>query len=195
MPGDITLAPFGGSEVTAGSISAWHSSDSISAVTPPGLRILTRSAAGKHSTVLSTPQRHSPPSIISGILPFMSFMTCWAVVGLGLPDRFADGAASGNPQASIIALAAGLSGILTATVSSPPLVAEGIMSDFGKIIVSGPGQYFSAIFSASSGISRTSGGSCSSALICTISGLSWGRPLASNMLRTAASLRASAANP
>ena len=89
----------------------------------------------------------------------MSFMTCWAVVGLGLPDRFADGAASGNPQASIIALAAGLSGIPTATVSSPPLVAAGIMSDFGKIIVSGPGQYFSAIFSASSGISRTSGGS------------------------------------
>ena len=29
-------------------------------------------------------------------------------MGLGLPDRFADGAASGNPQAAIIALAAGL---------------------------------------------------------------------------------------
>ena len=58
-------------------------------------------------TVDSTPTWHSPPSTMADILPLMSSITCFAVVGLGLPDRFAEGAARGHPLAFIIALATG----------------------------------------------------------------------------------------
>ena len=40
----------------------------------------------------------------------------------------------------------------TATLSRPPVVSCGTRSDFGRIIVSGPGQYFSAKIFAFSGI-------------------------------------------
>jgi hypothetical protein len=66
---------------------------------------------------------------------------------------------------SIIALAAADDGILTATVSSPPLVTVGTSSDFGKIMVSGPLQNLSASRRAVWGISLTSGGSISILLI------------------------------
>ena len=74
--------------------------------------------------------------------------TCCAVVGDGLPERFADGAAIGKPQAEISALATLCDGILMPTVSSPPLVTIGIFSDFGIIMVRGPAQNFSAHFTA-----------------------------------------------
>ena len=70
----------------------------------------------------------------------MSFITCAAVVGLGLPDVFALGAASGKPHFLIISCAIGWDGILIATVSSPAQTSFGIISLFGSIIVSGPGQ-------------------------------------------------------
>ena len=52
----------------------------------------------KETTVDSTPTSQAPPSRIRGIFPFISANTSWAVVGLGLPDKLAEGAASGTPQ-------------------------------------------------------------------------------------------------
>ena len=81
-------------------------------------------------------------------------------MGLGLPDAFALGAASGTPAALMIALAQGFDGMRIATVSSPALTSFGISEDFFIITVRGPGQYFSArafslgsTFSTSGGIS------------------------------------------
>ena len=132
---------------------------------------------------------------MAGIRPFISLKTCCAVVGEGLPERFADGAAMGQPLALIIARAVVFDGILIPTVSSPPLVTNGILSDFGIIIVSGPAQNFSAHFSASTGISVTRGSISSNELICTIKGLSAGLPFAANILRTASSSKAFAPSP
>ena len=67
----------------------------------------------------------------------------------GLPDMLADGAATGTPAASISFSAALCPGILTATVSSPPVVARGTMSFLRNIMVSGPGQNASMSMSAS----------------------------------------------
>src|SRR5699024_1400186 len=47
-------------------------------------------------TVDSKPTSVLPPLIINGIFPVKSFDTCCAEVGLGLPDKFALGAATGN---------------------------------------------------------------------------------------------------
>ena len=110
-------------------------------------------------TVDSTPTPQAPPSIMAGILPCISLRTCCAVVGDGLPERLADGAAIGKPQAEISALATLCDGILMPTVSSPPLVTIGIFSDFGIIIVRGPAQNFSAHFTARGGILSTSSSS------------------------------------
>lgn len=51
--------------------------------------------------------------------PSMSAITSCAVVGLGLPERFALGAASGNPHAAITARASGCEGMRTEAVSKP----------------------------------------------------------------------------
>ena len=64
-----------------------------------------------------------PPSMIISTLPFKSSITCLACVGLGLPERLALGAARYLADALISALAILLEGILTATVSRPPVVA------------------------------------------------------------------------
>ena len=95
-------------------------------------------------TVDSTPTAENPPSIIAGILPFISLKTCPAVVGEGLPERLADGAAIGKPHFFITALAVLWLGILIPTVSSPPLVTSGMISLLGSIMVSGPAQNSSA---------------------------------------------------
>ena len=125
----------------------------------------------------------------------MSAITWAAVVGLGLPDRLADGAASGRPLAVMSARATGCDGIRIATVPSPALTLAGIRGERGKIMVSGPGQKASASRRAVSGIAVTSGSISSNRAICTINGLSCGRPLASKIRATAASLVASAASP
>ena len=78
-------------------------------------------------------------------------------MGLGLPEIFALGAASGTPAAFIIALATGCDGQRTATVESPPDVSSGMRSLFGIIMVRGPGQNLSARRRASSGMLLTSG--------------------------------------
>ena len=49
------------------------------------------------TTVDSTPTLDSPPSRISGRRPSISASVSGAFVGLGLPERFADGAANATP--------------------------------------------------------------------------------------------------
>lgn len=99
-------------------------------------------------------------------------------MGLGLPDKLAEGAARGTPAASMTARAVGWEGQRTATVSRPPLVCWGMTSDLGKMMVRGPGQKAAASFWALSGTSLTRGASWENRLMWTISGLSEGRPLA-----------------
>jgi len=116
-------------------------------------------------------------------------------VGDGLPEILALGAAMGTPAQFISSKAALLSGILTATVSRPPVVRLGTPSFLFTTNVRGPGQKVS-ISVTMSGLSI--GVSCpmSDALeICTIIGLSDGLPLASYTLPTASSLSASAPRP
>ena len=86
------------------------------------------------------PKSQSSPQIIPSILPYRSCITCSAVVGLGLPEIFALGAAIGQPDSLISVLATSLEGSLTPTVSSPPVVTSGTMSFRLTIIVIGPGQ-------------------------------------------------------
>ena len=101
-----------------------------------------------------------------------------AIVGDGLPDVLALGAAINPPPSLIIAAAILLLGIRTATVSSPPVVSSGIRSDLLRIIVSGPGQKAFASLIAASGTSDATLYRSSTCQICTIRGLSDGLPLA-----------------
>ena len=59
----------------------------------------------------------------------MSCKTWSALVGLGLPERLALGAAMGTPLAAMRARAASLSGMRTATVSRPAVTSSGTISD------------------------------------------------------------------
>ena len=132
--------------------------------------------------------------MIASILPSISAKTWRTVVGLGLPERFALGAAIGDDFA-ISSCAIGCDGKRIATVESPALTSSGIISDFGITIVSGPGQNFSASFFALSENSATSISICLISEIWTISGLSIGLPFALNILATASPFKASAASP
>ena len=133
---------------------------------------------------------------MSGMRPFMSLNTCWAVVGLGLPDRFALGAAIGTPQARINALAHSFSGKRTPTLSRPAVQTSDILSPLGRIMVSGPGQKASASFCACKGMSPLMTFRISSIqAICTIRGLSWGRPFAAKIFRIASGSQALAPRP
>ena len=127
---------------------------SCSRVTYPGRRSTGVSSANE-IMVDSTPTEHGPPSIIASTLPIRSCTQCSKVVGLGLPERFADGAARGKPDFSIIFCATGCDGKRTATVGRFALVTSGILSLFFIIMVKGPGQNFSARIFAFSGTSST----------------------------------------
>ena len=61
-------------------------------------------------------------------------------MGLGEPERLAEGAATGTPARRMISRATGWEGMRTATVSSPPEVSIGMQSRFGRMTVSGPGE-------------------------------------------------------
>ena len=67
----------------------------------------------------STPTRHGPPSTTASMRPSMSWRTWAAVVVLGLPERLAEGAATGTPAARMISRVTSQAGQRTATVSSP----------------------------------------------------------------------------
>ena len=77
---------------------------------------------------------------MASTLPHRSWTQCWAVVGLGEPERLAEGAATGTPARRMISRATGWEGMRTATVSSPPEVSIGMQSRFGRMTVSGPGE-------------------------------------------------------
>ena len=132
----------------------------------------------RSTMVDSNPIFTGPPSMIMSIFPLRSCATCSACVGLGLPEVLALGAAIYPVDASISACAIGSEGIRTATVSMPPVVSYGILSFFRKIMVSGPGQKRSANAQAVCGTSSTISSKAFIFVICTISGLSEGRPLA-----------------
>ena len=144
----------------------------------------------------SIPIPTGPPSRIISISPDRSSATCSAVVGEGRPERLALGAAMGRRAASISARAAGCTGKRTATVSSPAVTAMGTASDFGKISVMGPGHQASiSARAAGDGSTAISGASWSIWLMCTINGLSPGRPFASKMRFTASASSALAPRP
>ena len=125
----------------------------------------------------------------------MSASVSGAFVGLGLPERLADGAAKATPLSRMTCCTTGWDGIRTPTVSSPAQVTALTSSPRGMTIVSGPGQNAAASFLARSGTSDTMPCSISMPQICTIRGLSCGRPFASKIFLTASPLRASAAMP
>ena len=72
--------------------------------------------------------------------PSNSSATCGAVVGLICPNRFVDGAATGEPVAASSANATGWAGTRTATVDRPELTSGTTASVRASTIVSGPGQ-------------------------------------------------------
>ena len=76
--------------------------------------------------------------------PSMSSSMCRAQVGLGRPDRFPEGAATGTWAASMMARVTGWLGQRMPTVSSPPVVALGTLARRWRIMVRGPGQNRSA---------------------------------------------------
>src|SRR5699024_11433753 len=94
------------------------------AVTPPCLRITGYSPV-QSITVDSTPTFAAPPSNIAAIFPSISSLTCVALVGLGFPDTFALGAATGRLTAISSARAAGWLGILKPTIYNPAVTKVG----------------------------------------------------------------------
>ena len=143
----------------------------------------------------STPTAHGPPSNIPSILPSMSSIMSAMHVGLGRPEVLPDGAAMGTSAAAMTARVMGWFGQRTPTVSNPPVVRSGTMGFRGKIIVSGPGQNFSASAYASGGTFSQYRSSHELSGTWIMSGLSCGRPLARKMRSTASSFSASAPRP
>ena len=116
---------------------------SASSGSPPGRR--SRGGVQVRSMIVdSTPTAHGPPSNIPSILPSMSSIMSAMHVGLGRPDVLPEGAAMGTSAAAMTARVMGWFGQRTPTVSNPPVVRSGTMGFRGKIMVSGPGQNFSA---------------------------------------------------
>ena len=184
MPGDAAVSPaLSGARMDGASATGPATASSISFVTAPGRRMVGFPTS--ESTVDSTPKRHGPPSMMRSIFPSMSCRTCSAIVGLGLPEVLALGAATGTPASRISASAVLLSGIRTATVSSPAVTSSGTAEDRLKMSVSGPGQNASINVRAASGMRVQSCFTSFFFATCRMSGLSPGLPLASKMRRTA----------
>ena len=143
----------------------------------------------------STPTEQGPPSRIASILPSISSSICWAVVGLGFPEVFPEGAAMGTSASRISRRAIGWLGQRIPTVSNPPVVRFGTLERRDSTMVSGPGQKRSASKYADWGIFRQYRSSQTGSAICRISGLSCGRPFASKIRATAAGSRPLAPRP
>ena len=114
---------------------------------------------------------------------------------LGLPEIFALGAAIGRLEYLINFLAIKFSGILIATVFSPPVITFGTISFFSKIIVSGPGQNFSISFDSISPTLFTNLSNILISAIWSIKGLSLALPFAAYIFLTAFSSNPFAPNP
>ncbi len=92
----------------------------------------------------STPTVQGPPSKMPSIFPSISSSIWAAQVGLGRPEVFPEGAATGVPAAAITALVTGWSGQRIPTVSSPAVTTSGTQGRRFRMMVSGPGQKRSA---------------------------------------------------
>ena len=171
-----------------------RASSSISFVIPPGRHMTIESSLLSLITVDSTPKSASEPHRIASTLPVRSFKTCAAVVGLGFPERLAEGAAIGFPDNSIICCAVLCIGTRTAILSSPAVTESGITSFLGRITVNGPGMNFSAKV-LYNGLVKAYFDASELDDKCTINGLSCGLPFASNILRHASAFVASAPKP
>ena len=130
-----------------------------------------------------------------GRRPSISVKTSCALVGLGLPERLALGAAKAQPLCSMTARATGWLGMRIPTVSRPAQHSAATSGPRGMMMVRGPGQKAAISSWARSGTSLTRPGSISGPVTWTIRGLSCGRPLATKIFFTASPLRASAAMP
>ena len=84
----------------------------------------------------------------------------------------------GRPARWISSRATLLLGNRTATVSCPAVTTSGMMEDLGTIRVMGPGQKAAISFFAMGERPLVSGSISSISLMCRVSGLSAGRPLA-----------------
>ena len=147
------------------------------------------------TTVDSSPTRAAPPLRMQGMRPSISSTTADQLVGLGRPDRLADGAATGVPQAVRNAAATGCPGQRIPTVSSPAVTSSGRSRCLGTITVNGPGKNAAISFSAADGIRRATRPTSAMSVRCTISGLSEGRPFARKIALTAFAFIASAPSP
>ena len=92
----------------------------------------------------STPTEQGPPSTMPSIFPSMSSSMSSMLVGLGRPEAFPEGAATGTPAAWMIARHTGWEGQRIPTVSSPAVTTSGTMGFRRRIMVMGPGQKASA---------------------------------------------------
>ena len=193
-PQPTSRAPRAASDPSSPVITSPISSRSVSTEIAPG-----RSTVGgdvvQSTTVDSTPASVRPPVRMQAMRPSRSCCTACQVVGLGRPDRFAEGAATGVSHASRNDCARGCRGQRSPTVESPAVTTAGTASDFGRMTVSGPGQKRSMSARAAAGTRAERRSACSSAATCTIRGLSVGRPLAANIFCTASGRRASAPSP
>ena len=163
---------------------------------PPGRSSRTGPSGNTATTVDSTPTAQGPPSSEAWTAKPVSSSASSKVVGLGRPERLAEGAQTGPPKALSSAWAAGWLGARTATVSSPARARSqtAASSRIGRTRVSGPGQKASASLTARS--SKTAKRwAAPRPVTWAISGLKRGRPLASNRAATAEGLAASAASP
>lgn len=147
------------------------------------------------TTVDSNPTCAGPPCRMHGIRPSISSATAAQVVGLGRPERLADGAATGTAQARRKAWATGCAGHRTPTVSKPAVTSSGTEGCRGTITVKGPGQKRSIRRRATAGTRRATRPTIAASATWTINGLSAGRPFARKIARTARASNAFAPRP
>ena len=132
---------------------------------------------------------------MASIFPSMSSIMCRAVVGLGFPEVFPEGAAMGTRAARMTARQMEWSGQRIPTVSSPAVTTSGTAGFRRRTMVSGPGQKRLASFRAVSGTSSQYHSSQEGSGMWRMRGLSWGRPLARKMSSTALGFRPLAPRP
>ena len=140
-----------------------------------------RIAPRQETIVDSTPTLVGPPSTIRSMRPSRSARTCAAVVGETWPDRLAEGATTGSPNASSRSRATGWSGTRTAIESSPAVAS----SDTGQpsALRQHQGQRARARTPPASSFAlrrkaRERAAPPRASATCAISGLKRGRPLA-----------------
>ena len=111
-----------------------------------------------------------------------------------MPDKFALGAAIGQPASRINSSVVELAGKRIPTVDRPLVTKSGTILAFGRIIVKAPGQNARNNFSAVGEISATVD-AMSRPLTSKLKGLSDGRPLATKIFSHAATFKPSAPRP